>query len=160
MVSYRPPFEKDLNEIRKLAHTCWLFTYRDIYSEKLIEKYVSSHYSDRNLHKTSKNAKSGKEFFILAQKKGSIIGYANAGKKNGSWELLRVYVSPRWIGKGVGRGLLMKIEDFLQSKNARSYCAYSHVKNKLAIAFYGKNGFERNKKKDRSTTSICYLKRL
>jgi ribosomal protein S18 acetylase RimI-like enzyme len=151
--------EVDVLSIQKLALKSWLFTYRKIYSKKSIRKQVADYYSDKNLQDTLLKIHQKKEYFIVAQDK-SIVGYAHVGKTKGVWELLRIYVDPDLIGRGIGKKLLNKVELFLKSKNARKYIAHPHISNPIAINFYIKNGFYHHLKGDRGKTSPCYVKNI
>jgi GNAT superfamily N-acetyltransferase len=65
------------------------------------------------------------------------------------WELLRIYLLPEYIGKGVGKKLLSFGESFLRRKKVNRYIVSAHAKNRLAIEFYLRNGFSRSKGKDK-----------
>ena len=159
MINYRPLQKRDIAQIQALALEAWLFTNKKIYSTTSIKKWTSDYYSKENFKKTFTAIKNKKGFFIVAEEAKKIIGYAEVGKVK-EWELFRIYISPHLIGKGLGARLLEHIEQFLKKKNAKSYIAYPHIKNRLAKRFYLKKGFKRNHKKDSSATSICYEKQL
>jgi len=91
---------------------------------------------------------------------GKIIGYAQAGFEKKRWEVLRIYVDPKFARKGIGTKLLKQIEVFLRKKKAKEYLIYPHNENKIAVGFYNKYGFIREPKFDRGKNSPCYLKRV
>jgi RimJ/RimL family protein N-acetyltransferase len=152
--------KKDIPDIQKLAMKSWLFTYKKIYSKKSIKKQVADYYSSEKLQKELIKSNRQKECFIIAKSDGKIVGYAQAGRTKGIWELLRIYVSPELIGKGIGTELLKRIEKFIKTKKADRYVAYPHVRNPIAKRFYEKSGFKRNHKLDRDKISPCYVKRI
>jgi ribosomal protein S18 acetylase RimI-like enzyme len=151
---------KDAEEIRRVALTSWMFAYKDIYKKNSICKMVFDYYSDKKLKKDFDKVKNGDAEFVVALSSNKIIGYAQAGFEKKRWEVLRIYVEPKFSRKGIGTKLLKKIEAFLRKKKASSYLIYPHSKNKIAVNFYNKYGFVREPKLDRGKTSPCYLKRL
>ena len=160
MVIFRTLKEGDIPLIQKLALKAWLFTYKNIYTEKTIRKEVAKYYSDKSFRNYLSKTKQNKEFFGVAVDKNSILGYAHVGRKNNKWEIFRIYVSPDRLRQGLGTRLIHHIEVFLKSKKAKQYRVYSHLKNKIASNFYRKIGFKLNLSKNRGTTSICLEKRL
>jgi ribosomal protein S18 acetylase RimI-like enzyme len=159
MILYRPIKKEDVPQIQRLALISWLFAYKNIYSKSSIIKYVSRYYSLKNFKKYFQK-KSKDEIFIVAEKNKKIIGYANIGKSKKDRELLRIYVSPNIMGKGIGSSLIKRIEKFLKSKKAKRYIVYPHAKNKIAANFYVKSGFVRFPSKDRGRVSPCYIKHI
>jgi ribosomal protein S18 acetylase RimI-like enzyme len=160
MVTYRIIRKQDVQKIQKLALESWLFTYRKIYTKKTILKEVADFYSTKRFELFLARIKRKKEYFIVAIDKNNVVGYAHVGTKNKKWELFRIYINPSHIRKGIGGKLIYYIEKFLKSKRAKKYIVYPHIKNKIAKNFYSKVGFQRNKSKDRSKSSICYEKNI
>jgi len=160
MIVYRPLKKQDIKQIQKLALESWLFTYGKIYKEKTIRRNVADYYSDKSFADYFSKIKHNNQCFIVAADKNTILGYAHIGKKKKSWEILRIYVSPKRLGEGIGTNLIKNIEKFLKSKEAKNYAAYPHIKNKIAKNFYSKIGFQRKKSKDRGKSSICYEKNI
>ena len=160
MITFRRIRKKDIKEIRNLALKSWRFAYKNIYQEKTIKKMVSDYYSDKNFDKEFKDIKKGKAEFIVAIDSNKIAGYAHLSYKKRIWEVIRIYVNPKLIRKGIGGQLISRIEFFLKKKNAKKYVIYPHVKNKIAINFYKKAGFVREPKQDRSWNSPCFIKYL
>ncbi len=105
-----------------------------------------------------------------------MVGYANGGRRTRpwrspfrkaqvrnlplGWELFRIYLLPEYIGKGTGRRLLLRWEEFLSERGVRKYAVYIHSKNKIGKDFYRKNGLIRAKELDRGPTSQCFVKEL
>src|SRR6266702_4067612 len=118
MVRYRVLRRKDVPEVQSVALKAWKFAYRRYgLSLKLIQKFVLERYSTDSFEKTVlASIKKGEAQFYLATDKGKIIGYSNTGPGVWGWELYRIYLLPEYIGKGVGKRLLLLCEDFLQEK--------------------------------------------
>jgi diamine N-acetyltransferase len=162
MVRYRVLRRKDVPEVQAVALKAWTFAYRRYgLSLKLIQKFVSERYSTDSFEKTVlPSIRKGDSQFYLATDKGKTIGYSNAGPGTWSWELYRIYLLPEYIGKGVGKKLLLLAEDFLRSKKARKYHLYVWQENKAALDFYKRNGFAKLEGKNKNKVEICLEKKL
>jgi ribosomal protein S18 acetylase RimI-like enzyme len=162
MVRYRVLRRKDVTEVQAVALKAWTFAYRRYgLSLKLIHKFVSERYSTDSFEKTVlPSIQKGEAQFYLATNKGKIIGYSNTGPGVRGWELYRIYLLPEYIGKGVGKKLLLLCEDFLREKKARKYHAYVWGKNKAALDFYKRNGFAKLEGKNKNRVEICIEKKL
>ena len=138
-----------------------MYTYRRIYTRKNISKFVSSYYANERFEKVIfPTIKKGQACFHVALDKNRIIGYAHVAQTKGGWELIRIYLLPRYIGKGIGKKLLHLNERFLKKKSVRRFFVYAHARNRLGISFYRRNGFVRMKSRDEGPTSLCFVKRL
>jgi diamine N-acetyltransferase len=161
MVRYRVLRKKDVPEVQAMALKAWTFAYRRYgLSLKHIRRFVSERYSTDSFEKTVfPSIEKGDSQFYLATDKGRIIGYSNAGPGIWSWELYRIYLLPEYIGKGVGKKLLLLAEDFLRSKKARKYHLYVWQENKAALDFYKRNGFVKLEGKNKNKVEICLEKK-
>jgi ribosomal protein S18 acetylase RimI-like enzyme len=162
MVRYRILRNKDVGEVQSMALKAWTFAYRRYgLSRKHIRRFVSERYSTDSFEKTVfPSIKKGDSQFYLATDKGRIVGYSNAGPGIWSWELYRIYLLPEYIGKGVGKKLLLLAEEFLRSKKARKYHLYVWRENKAALDFYKRNGFVKLEGKNKNKVEICLEKKL
>jgi len=161
LITYRELRKKDWAQVQKVALKAWLHAYRKIYTRKNIRKFVSSYYSNEQFEKTYFPAiESGNACFHVALDRGRIIGYSHVGKSRVGWELLRIYLLPRYIGKGIGGKLLRLNERFLKKRDVGQYFVWAHAANRLSVSFYRRNAFARMKEKDDGPTSICFVKRL
>ncbi len=161
MIAYGKLRKNDASEVQKVALKAWKYTYRKIYTPRNIRKFVSRYYSNERFEKVVfPTIKKGHACFHVALDGNSIIGYSHVGKSKAGWELLRIYLLPRYIGKGIGRKLLCLNERFLRRKGIRRYFVYAHARNRLGILFYRRNDFVRMKRKDEGPTSICFVKQL
>ncbi|NQU79110.1 GNAT family N-acetyltransferase [Candidatus Woesearchaeota archaeon] len=160
MITLRRIRKKDIEEVRNLALKSWRFAYKNIYKEKTIQKMILDYYSDKNFEKEFKDIKKGKAEFIVAIDSNKIVGYAHIAYEKRMWDVIRIYVNPKLLRKGIGSKLISKIEFFLKKKNAKKYTIHPHVKNKIAINFYKKAGFVREPKRDNGWNSPCFIKHL
>ena len=127
----------------------WLWSYNYLPAEELT-KLVKRYYSDKSLEKSLTNVTNGKDFFVVAEKSDKIIGFIHAGiKTKNTGELHRFYLDTKFIGKGLGKMLLIKAEKFLINKGLKKYFTFVNKHGKRAPEFYIRNGFQRIPKKDR-----------
>jgi len=91
----------------------------------------------------------GVEWFYVALEGGRVIGFSHISHSRMRWELLRIYLLPEYLGKGIGKKLLSLGEEFLGRRKVRRYFVSAHAKNRRAIEFYLRNGFVRTKSKDK-----------
>ena len=59
------------------------------------------------------------------------------------WQLSRIKVDYKYKKKGIGSKLLNKILDFIKKENGYKVLVYVSDSNKIAQAFYKKNGFKK-----------------
>jgi ribosomal protein S18 acetylase RimI-like enzyme len=152
---------KDKEQIRQVALRSWLFAYKNIYKEKTIHKRVFDYYSDKAFKRDFNRIAKGKgEFIAACLPNKKIAGFVQAGFRHKRWEVLRIYIDPKFARKGLGTKLMNRIELFFRKKKAKSYVIYPHNENKIAIGFYNKYGFARKTLHDRGKNSPCFIKRL
>jgi len=141
--------KEDFVKIRKIAIKGWIWSYDYLPAEKLTN-LVNKYYSNKSLEKSLKNVKTGKDCFIVAENNNKIIGFIHAGMKTkDKGELHRFYLEIEFIGKGVGKKLLIRAEKFLKSKNCKKYFTFVNKNGKRAPEFYSRNGFQRVPEKDK-----------
>ena len=141
-IRYRTIKRNDVSEIQGVARRAWTHTYGKTVPLAIINRFLSERYSDRRFERRIFPAiERGDSQFYLAIDDGRIIGYSNVRKYRGTWKLERIYLLPEYIGKGVGKKLLLLGERFFRRKRAKKFHAYVYVKNKRALEFYLRNGF-------------------
>lgn len=161
MIRYRTIRRNDVSEVQRVAQKALIHTYRKIESRATTNRYLSERYSNSSFEKTVfPSIQRGDSQFYLAIDGRKIIGYSNVRKDRSGWELYRIYLLPEYIGKGVGKKLLLLGEQFFRKKRARKYHLYVYVKNKLGLEFYLRNGFVRMKQKDRGRLELYLEKKL
>ncbi len=160
VIRYRRLTKSSVKQVQSVALRAWKFTYRNIYSTKSIERRVSNYYSDQTFKEhVLPRVRKGVDWFYLALEGKRIIGYSHISQGRMGWELLRIYLLPECIGKGIGTKLLSLGESFLRRKKVSRYVVTAHAKNTPAIAFYLRNGFARVKGKDKAG-EVCFEKNL
>ncbi len=132
---------KDQNDLKALALKCWLFTYKDIYSDKKIRKTVDEWYSEKVHEEIVDLMKKGKAVVKVLQMEEKLIGLISTYQSKKGLKLERLYVDPDYIGQGFGSKLLGKVEQILIDKEIKEYFCFVHKKNKIGQSFYKKKGF-------------------
>lgn len=145
---FRDATEDDFSRIREIALKGWLFSYSYLPSGEL-RKLVNEYYSGKNLKMSLKKVKAGTDSFVVVEMVSKVIGFCHVTVKKMKGELLRLYIDTDYIGKGIGKKLLLKCEEFLMSKGCRKYFTFANMHNKIGMDFYLRNGFVRLPEKDK-----------
>jgi GNAT superfamily N-acetyltransferase len=140
--------ETDVHAVYDVALEAWHSTYKDIYPAEFINHFVHEHYAPAGLRRLVPHIHAGHQFFQVALSHSSVIGFCHIAQTRRGMELLRIYLRPSYIGKGVGRALLRRGEAFIQSQGHRTYCCFVHKENALGKNFYVRNGFTHVIEKD------------
>ena len=89
------------------------------------------------------------EYVIIALEDENVIGYlAGSINEKGSYELIQygeinnMLVDDKYRGLGVGKQLINQFKEYCKSKNITNLKVVASAKNKNAIDFYKKQGFE------------------
>ncbi|MDD3647855.1 MAG: GNAT family N-acetyltransferase [Candidatus Dojkabacteria bacterium] len=88
--------------------------------------------------------------FFLAYHKDKLVGYANGSKKEvyifrkkKYFEVENIGVIPEYKGKGIGTKLLKTLLNWAKRKGFNRAYLNCYIKNKEALVFYKKHGFEK-----------------
>ena len=88
------------------------------------------------------------EYVIIALKGEDVVGYlAGSINEKGSYELIQygeinnMLVDDKYRGLGAGKQLINKFKEYCKSKNITNLKVVASAKNKNAIEFYRKQGF-------------------
>ncbi len=117
-VTFRQAEEKDFGRIREIALKGWLFAYNYLPKEALT-KLVAEYYSKKNIKGSLRKVRQGADLFIVAVDKNKVVGFCHVGVKNSEGEIYRLYIDLSFIGKGLGKQLLLKGEQFLRGKGCK-----------------------------------------
>ena len=75
-------------------------------------------------------------------------------------EITYIFTDPKLKGKGIGKEIILKVENSLKDKNINTYYVKTiNGKENKAISFYLKNGFEKFEKFNYAGNSYLYLKK-
>ena len=131
----------DVQEVYEVALEAWQYTYEDIYSSDFIQKFVNENYAPALLLRLLPLIQAGQHFFQVALAHSTVVGFCHIAQTKQGMELLRIYLRPAYIGKGIGRTLLRQGEEFIKSRGYHSYFCFVHKNNELGKSFYLRNGF-------------------
>lgn len=125
----------------------WLFSYSYL-PEKELTKLVDKYYSDKSLSGSLKRVKEGTDLFIVAEAEKKIIGFCHVTAKSRVGEIVRLYLDTGYIGKGIGKKLLVRSEEFLKAKGCKKLFTFVNMHNRIGMDFYLRNHFVHIGEKD------------
>jgi phosphinothricin acetyltransferase len=133
-------------KIRKFVDSDALSTYL-IVLESLV-KEVSKYYSKKVIWLLNKdsspkiflNKKGQKKIKLVAEHKKEIVGYTSASLKQRTAMIGSIYISPEFIGKGIGTKLYRELESILKEKGIKKIQTNSSI-SPYTVKFYRNNGF-------------------
>jgi len=139
--SVRDASAADANAIARVARAGWTETYRDIFEPDFIERFLAEAYAPAELAASAERA-AGRddEHFLVAERDGALIAFAQYGVGRRGPELSRIYADPAHYGTGAGSALLAELHARLAGRVA-SYVLDVHSRNERGRAFYDRNGF-------------------
>jgi ribosomal protein S18 acetylase RimI-like enzyme len=137
---------EDLKKLQAISRVTFEQTFSEHNNDSDMETYLNSSFSDEKLISEIKNAHSEFYFAIEAEK---IVGYlkVNTGdaqtekKDMSAFEIERIYVDQKYLGKKIGQLLFNKAIEIAKAKCASYLWLGVWEENHRALAFYNKNGF-------------------
>src|SRR5690606_8685133 len=106
-VTVRDARPEDAEAIARVARASWRETYRGIFEAEVIDRFLRENYAAEALARQAERAAaSDREEFLVAERAGSVVGYAHFGVGARGPELSRIYADPAHYGTGVGSALL------------------------------------------------------
>jgi RimJ/RimL family protein N-acetyltransferase len=131
----------DAGAIERVARASWTDTYRDIFDAAYIEDFLSRAYATDALASAAERAADREDaHFIVAERDGALVAFAQFGPGPRGPELFRIYAHPAAYGSGVGAALLAELHRRLDGR-VESYVLDVHPDNERGRAFYDRNGF-------------------
>lgn len=135
----RKALKAELPVIRQLAFDIWPATYSSILSQEQLAYMLELFYSDAALEKDFE--KPGYSFFLL-ELDGKDAGFAGLElRADQTAHLHKIYLSPHYQGKGLGKRMVHFIIDFVKNAGGHSLTLHVNRHNK-ALQFYQAMGFE------------------
>ena len=137
---------EDLKKLQAISRVTFEQTFSEHNNDSDMETYLNSSFSDEKLISEIKNAHSE---FYFAKKAEKIVGYlkVNTGdaqtekKDMSAFEIERIYVDQKYLGKKIGQLLFNKAIEIAKAKYASYLWLGVWEENHRALAFYNKNGF-------------------
>ncbi|MCA1569509.1 MAG: GNAT family N-acetyltransferase [Chloroflexi bacterium] len=131
----------DAASIARVARASWTETYRDIFEPAFIDEFVRTNYATDALSDQAERAGSRDDrHFLVAERDGEVIAFAQYGSGPRGPELFRIYADPAHYGAGAGFALLAELHRRLAGR-VEGYVVDVHSRNARGRAFYERNGF-------------------
>ncbi len=140
--------EQDSALIAEISRETFYDTFASANSKENMDKFMNETFSNEQLK--NEVGKQG-NIFLLAYENDHPVGYAFLKENSNAPELVntdcieisRIYVRIPFIGKGIGKKLMQKCIDIAQQKMRSVLWLGVWEKNRSAIDFYEKWGFEK-----------------
>ena len=140
-VSVRDAVAADAEAIARVARASWAETYRDIFEPAFIAEFLDANYAPAALaEQASRAAGLSDGHFLVAERDGSVVAFAQFGVGPRGPELSRIYADPAHYGTGAGSALLIELHRRLEG-HVDAYVVEVHSKNERGRAFYERSGF-------------------
>lgn len=133
--------ESHIKAIISIAYDSWNDTYKKIISQEQIDFMLQLFYNESALQKQMQDPK---HHFWAVMHDEELLGYAHCIEDEGDADILKLsklYVLPSSHGKGVGRQLLLFIENECDALK-KSIVTLNVNRNNPAKDFYLKQGFK------------------
>jgi ribosomal protein S18 acetylase RimI-like enzyme len=141
-VSVRDGTPADAESIARVARASWTDTYADIFEPEYIERFLAENYAVASLRAAAQRAAALDDaHFLVAERDGAVIAFAQYGIGPRGPELFRIYADPAHYGTGAGSALLAELHGRLRGR-VDAYVLDVHSRNARGRAFYERNGFE------------------
>lgn len=138
-VTVRDATAGDVEAIARVAEASWRDTYGDIFEPAFIAQFLATYYSPEALAVAVGRASARDDTqFLVAERDGEVVAYANYGVGPRGPELWRIYADPAHYGTGAGTALMDELEDRL---DVDSYVLDVHSRNTRGRDFYDRRGF-------------------
>ncbi len=140
-VSVRDAAAADAEAIARVARASWAETYRDIFEPAFIAQFLDANYAPAVLaEQASRAAGRSDGHFLVAERDGSVVAFAQFGVGPRGPELSRIYADPAHYGTGAGSALLVELHRRLEG-HVDAYVVEVHSKNERGRGFYERSGF-------------------
>lgn len=131
----------DADRIAAVARAGWTDTYREIFDAGFIEDFLGANYRPEDLAAGARRAADDEHrHFLVAERDGVVVAFAQYGVGPRGPELFRIYADPAHYGSGVGSALLAELHRRLEGR-VDSYLVDVHSRNARGVAFYERQGF-------------------
>ena len=140
-VSVRDALADDADAIAGVARASWAETYRDIFEPAFIRDFLEANYQPAGLAQQASRAPGlPDDHFLVAERDGAVVAFAQFGAGPRGPELFRIYADPAHFGSGAGSALLDELHRRLAGR-VDAYLVEVHPENDRGRAFYDRNGF-------------------
>jgi len=132
---------EDAERIAEVARASWAETYRGIFEPSFIEDFLATNYAADDLARGAQRAAERDDaHFLVAERDGIVVAFAQYGHGPRGPELFRIYADPAHYGTGAGSALLAELHRRLRGQ-VDAYLLDVHSRNERGRAFYDRQGF-------------------
>jgi [ribosomal protein S5]-alanine N-acetyltransferase len=140
-VSIRDALAADAGAIARVARASWQETYHDIFEPAFVGEFLDANYQPAALAEQAERAAGADDgHFLVAERDGEVVAFAQFGVGSRGPELFRIYADPAHFGTGAGSALLDELHRRLAGR-VDTYVLEVHSKNARGRAFYDRQGF-------------------
>jgi ribosomal-protein-alanine N-acetyltransferase len=140
-VSIRDAGPGDVKAIARVARASWAETYRDIFEPAFIAEFLDANYQPASLAEQAERAAGLEDrHFLVAERDGEVVAFAQFGVGSRGPELFRIYADPAHFGTGAGSALLDELHRRLAG-HVDTYVLEVHSENVRGRKFYDRQGF-------------------
>jgi [ribosomal protein S5]-alanine N-acetyltransferase len=140
-VTVRDASPDDAQRIAEVARASWTDTYRDIFEPAFVENFLARNYAPADLADGARRAAARDDaHFLVAERDGRLVAFAQFGRGPRGPELFRIYADPPAYGTGAGSALLGELHLRLDGRVDR-YHLDVHSRNERGRRFYDRQGF-------------------
>jgi ribosomal protein S18 acetylase RimI-like enzyme len=141
MIDVRDAKPDDAERIAEIARLSWTDTYRDIFEPAFIDDFLRRNYAVTDLAAGAERAAAADDrHFLVAERDGQVVAFAQYGVGPRGPELFRIYADPAHYGAGAGHALLEELHRRLEGR-VDAYVLDVHSRNARGRAFYERHGF-------------------
>ena len=131
----------DAAAIERVARASWADTYADIFDPSHISSFLATNYDPAALARAAElAAPSDERHFLVAEREGEVVAFAQFGSGSRGPELFRIYADPQHYGTGAGTALLDELHRRIAGRVDR-YVLDVHSRNARGRGFYDGHGF-------------------
>jgi len=140
-VVVRDALPADAARIAEVARASLTDTYASIFEPAFIEEFMARAYGPEALaHAAQAALADADRQFLVAERDGQVVAYAQFGHGSRGPELTRIYADPAHYGTGAGRALLSELHQRI-ADSVDAYVLDVHSRNERGRRFYDRNGF-------------------
>lgn len=143
-VEIRTATHDDVDGIRTVAERAWHAAHAPIVGEETVESFLDDYYDRASFRSLVDD---GSVLLRVAEgPDGSVVGFASARPDDGdaaTFHLGRIYVRPDRWGEGVGRRLLVHVEEAVRRRGGSRILLGVMAENDRAVGFYEAAGYRR-----------------
>lgn len=140
-VVVRDALPADAARIAQVARASWSDTYATIFEPAFIEGFLERAYDAAALARAARTAlANADQHFLVAERDGTVVAYAQFGRGSRGPELTRIYADPAHYGTGAGGALLAELHRRIAA-SVDAYVLDVHSRNERGRAFYDRYGF-------------------